>query len=231
MAKEGDSGKVFMAVSRNDGVSFERDCEILPADVCPCCQLTAFIDDKDLLYVSSRQVEGKFRDSVVMVSSDCGRSFSPRQRVVGSRWEIEGCPLKATSVAAAGGVIRAAYFTAGEQSRPAPYVVRSTDGGRSWSEPILALEGAVTSDAPVLRLAGKTLHLFWHAKMTDGRPRGLHPRLDRHGREFRSDQRAADATGSASPTAGDRRTAACKSSGNKARKCAPHGGSARRNLR
>ncbi|NDB17518.1 MAG: exo-alpha-sialidase, partial [Gammaproteobacteria bacterium] len=101
MAKEGDSGKVFMAVSRNDGASFECDREILPADVCPCCQLTAFIDDKNRLYVGSRQVEGKFRDSVVMVSSDGGRSFSPRQRVVGSRWEIEGCPLKATSVAAA----------------------------------------------------------------------------------------------------------------------------------
>lgn len=167
MAKEGDSGKVFMAVSRNDGASFERDREILPADVCPCCQLTAFIDDKNRLYVGSRQVEGKFRDSVVMVSSDGGRSFSPRQRVVGSRWEIEGCPLKATSVAAAGGVITAAYYTAGEQP-PGAYVVRSTDGGKSWSKPMLAHEGAVTSDAPVLTLAGKTLHLFWHAKMADG---------------------------------------------------------------
>jgi len=167
MAKEGDSGKVFMAVSRDDGRSFETDREILPADVCPCCQLTAFAAADGRLYVGSRQVEGKFRDSVVMVSSDGGRSFSPRQRVVGSRWEIEGCPLKATSVAAAGGVITAAYYTAGEQP-PGAYLVRSTDGGKSWSKPMLAHEGAVTSDAPVLTLAGKTLHLFWHAKMADG---------------------------------------------------------------
>ncbi|NDB24935.1 MAG: exo-alpha-sialidase, partial [Gammaproteobacteria bacterium] len=58
-------------------------------------------------------------------------------------------------------------YTAGEQP-PGAYVVRSTDGGKSWSKPMLAHEGAVTSDAPVLTLAGKTLHLFWHAKMADG---------------------------------------------------------------
>jgi hypothetical protein len=167
MAKEGDSGKVFMAVSRDDGATFGKDREILPADVCPCCQLTAFVDREGRLYVGSRQVEGKFRDSVVMVSTDGGRSFSPRQRVVGTRWEIEGCPLKPTSVVAADGVIASAYYSAGEQ-QPGAYVARSSDGGKTWSKPMLAHPGAVTSDAPVLTLAGKTLHLFWHAKMADG---------------------------------------------------------------
>ena len=167
MMKEGDSGKVFMAVSRDDGVSFEKDREILPNDVCPCCQLTAFVDTTGKLYVGSRQVDGKYRDSTVMVSSDGGRNFSPRQRVVGSRWEIEGCPLKPTSVVAANGIVTAAYYTAGEQP-PGAYIVRSVDGGKSWSSPMLAHPGAVTSDAPVLTLAGQTLHLFWHAKLADG---------------------------------------------------------------
>lgn len=167
MAKEGDSGKVFMAISRNDGQSFERDREILPADVCPCCQLTAFVDTRGRLYVGSRQVEGKFRDSVVMVSADGGKSFSPRQRVVGTRWEIEGCPLKPTQVVAIDNTIIAAYYTAGEQP-PGVYLTRSNDGGKSWSKPELAHPGAVTSDAPVFALAGRTLHMFWHAKMADG---------------------------------------------------------------
>jgi hypothetical protein len=47
-------------------------------------------------------------------------------------------------------------------------VTRSTDGGKTWSKPMLTHPWAVTSDAPVLTLAGKTLHLFWHAKMADG---------------------------------------------------------------
>jgi hypothetical protein len=167
MAKANDSGKVFMAVSRNDGRSFETDREILPADVCPCCQLTAFAADDDRLYVGSRQVEGKFRDSVLMVSSDGGRMFTPRQRITAQRWEIEGCPLKATSVAATGSVVFATFFS-GAEAKPGAYVARSTDGGRTWSTPVPTHPNAVVSDAPVIALAGKTVHLFWHAKLADG---------------------------------------------------------------
>ncbi|MFZ9652220.1 MAG: sialidase family protein [Steroidobacteraceae bacterium] len=167
MAKASDAGKVFMAVSRDDGKTFGPDKEILPADVCPCCQLTAYLDDAGKLYVGSRQVDHKYRDSTVMVSADGGRSFSPRRRVVGTRWEIEGCPLKPTSIVARGKHVVAAYYTGAENPGGA-YVVHSTDGGVNWSTPMLAHPGAVTSDAPVLALAGDVVHLFWHAKTTDG---------------------------------------------------------------
>lgn len=183
MAKDGDAGKVFMAVSRNDGQSFETDREILPADVCPCCQLTAFVDAKGKLYVGSRQVEGKFRDSVVMSSSDGGRSFSPRTSIVGARWEIEGCPLKPTTVVAANDEVVATYFSGGETPQGA-YLVRSNDGGSSWSKPMLLHPGAAISDAPVVALAGQTLHVFWHAKV-GASPRRIFTRASQDmGRSF-----------------------------------------------
>lgn len=167
MAKSTDSGKVFMAVSRDDGKTFEKDREILPADVCPCCQLTAFVDAAGKLYVGSRQVDQKYRDSTVTVSSDGGRTFAARRRVVGTRWEIEGCPLKPTSIVARGKQVIAAYYTGAENPGGA-YIVRSSDGGATWSKPMLAHPGAVTSDAPTLALAGDTVHVFWHAKNSDG---------------------------------------------------------------
>jgi hypothetical protein len=167
MMKEGDAGKVFMAVSRDDGKSFGKDTELFPADVCPCCQLTAYVDGGQRLYVGSRQVDGKYRDSTVAVSTDGGRTFSPRQRIVGKRWEIEGCPLKPTSIAARGREVYATYFTGAEDPAGA-YFVRSSDGGKTWTAPMLAHPGATTSDAPVVALAGPTLHLFWHAKVGDG---------------------------------------------------------------
>jgi hypothetical protein len=168
MVKEGDAGKVFMAVSRDDGMSFDQDAELFPADVCPCCQLTAFVDEDQRLFIGSRQIEDGFRDSTVAVSTDGGRSFSPRQRIVGgNRWAIDGCPLKPTSVAARGADVWAAYFTGGEDPAGV-YFVRSGDGGRSWSAPTLAHPGATTSDAPAIALAGSTLHLFWHGKVGEG---------------------------------------------------------------
>jgi hypothetical protein len=166
MMKEGDAGKMFMAVSRDDGRSFAKDVELFPAgDVCPCCQLTAYVDADQRLFIGSRQVDGKFRDSTVAISTDGGRSFTPRQRIVGEkRWEIEGCPLKPPTVAARGREIYAAYFTGAEEPAGV-YFVRSADAGRTWSKPVLAHPGAATSDAPVLALAGSTLHLFWHGKV------------------------------------------------------------------
>lgn len=167
MAKEGDAGKVFIAISRNDGRSFERDRELFPADVCPCCQLTATVDAAQRLWVGSRQVDGKFRDSTVTVSSDGGRTFAPRRRISDTRWEIEGCPLKATSVVARGADVWAAAFN-GAGTPAGVYLAHSTDAGKTWGASQLLHPGATTSDAPVLALAGKTLHAFWHAKVGDG---------------------------------------------------------------
>ena len=167
MAKDGDSGKVFMAISRNDGRSFGKDRELFPADVCPCCQLTAHVDAAQRLWIGSRQVDGKFRDSTVAVSTDGGRSFSPRQRVASKRWEIEACPLKPTGIAARGNDVWATFFS-GAEDPAGVYLAHSTDSGRNWSTPMLVHPGATTSDAPVVALAGPTLHLFWHAKVGDG---------------------------------------------------------------
>ncbi len=167
MLQEGISGKMFMAVSRDDGKTFGQDAEVFPADVCPCCQITATVDADQRLFIGSRQVDGKFRDSTVAVSRDGGRTFSARQRIVGKRWEIEGCPLKPTSVAARGREVYAAYFTGGEDPAGV-YFVRSADDGRTWSTPMLAHPGSTTSDAPVVALAGATLHLFWHGKVGNG---------------------------------------------------------------
>ena len=167
MAKDGDSGKVFMAVSRNDGRSFGKDRELFPADVCPCCQLTAHVDAAQRLWVGSRQVEGKFRDSTVTVSTDGGRTFSPRQRVASKRWEIEACPLKPTGIAARGNDVWASFYS-GAEDPAGVYLAHSGDAGRNWSTPMLVHPGATTSDAPVVALAGPTLHLFWHAKVGDG---------------------------------------------------------------
>ena len=179
MYKEGTSAKVYMAISRDDGRFFSADLETFPADVCPCCQLTAFVDSQDRLYIGSRQVDQGFRDSTIAMSTDGGRTFMPRQRIVGNRWVINGCPLKPTVVVANGKNVYATYFTGGE-SPQGVYFVRSADGGKTYSSPMLVHPGAVVSDAPVMTLAGGNLHLVWQAKLA-GSARRLYTRASSNG--------------------------------------------------
>lgn len=160
-------GKIFSAVSHDNGGSFGDDFEVFPADACPCCQVTATVAD-GRIYLGSRQVDAEGRrDSTVAISSDRGKSFQPRVHWGGAHWKIEACPLKPTALAVDGSTIYAAAFDGGAQPQGAS-LSRSLDGGRSF-EPAVALHpGAGVSDAPVVAvLAGKVV-AAWHAKLEGG---------------------------------------------------------------
>jgi uncharacterized protein YbjT (DUF2867 family)/peroxiredoxin len=163
MSETQTNGKIFSAVSTDNGASFSRDFEVFPADACPCCQITATTHDGKI-YLGSRQASASgHRDSVIAVSTDRGRSFSPRVRWGGAAWAIEGCPLKPTTLAVDGDNVYAAAFNGGAEPQGA-YVSRSSDGGRTF-EPAVALHrGAAVSDAPVLALLDGRLVAAWHAK-------------------------------------------------------------------
>ncbi|MCC7259083.1 MAG: exo-alpha-sialidase [Gammaproteobacteria bacterium] len=163
MTKEQPNGKVWSAVSLDDGVTFGAEFEVLPADTCPCCQLTTATQD-GRVFLGSRRVnpEGT-RDSTVAVSIDRGRTFAARVRWGGTPWKIEACPLKATALAVDGEFVYTAAFDGGASPQGAAWS-RSSDGGRSF-EPARPLHATATvSDAPVLALAGEALVAAWHAK-------------------------------------------------------------------
>lgn len=163
MSKEQPNGKVFSAVSYDDGANYGRDFEVMPADTCPCCQLTA-TTHAGRIYLGSRQVSATGeRDSTVAVSTDRGRTFSPRSRWGGARWKIDACPLKATALAVDGEAVYAAAFDGGATPQGA-WLSRSLDGGRTFqpAQPLHA--AAAVSDAPALAVTGSALFAAWHAK-------------------------------------------------------------------
>jgi hypothetical protein len=163
MSKSQPNGKIFSAVSTDNGASFGKDFELFPADACPCCQITAIAHD-GRIYLGSRQVSANGdRDSVIAVSTDRGRSFTPRIRWGGAPWKIDGCPLKPTSLAIDGSNVYTAAYNGGASPQGA-YFSRSTDGGRSFEPAVQLHPGAAVSDAPVIATLDGRVVVAWHAK-------------------------------------------------------------------
>lgn len=171
MKDSSDGADGAVAISTNDGASFEAERIALPGnDVCPCCQLTIAFGG-DTAYMGYRKIYSDGRDSTVARSTDGGRSFPAEGRLDLARWDIDGCPLKPTELAIDGNNVYAATFTGGEDPA-ALYFSRSTDGGNSFAGGRQVHPAAGYSDAPAMTVddAG-VVRIVWHAKV--GGPRRL----------------------------------------------------------
>ncbi len=172
VADMGDSGSGAngaVAISRDDGVTFEAERIALPGNaVCPCCQFTIAFGGNDI-YMGYRKIYADGRDSTVARFGDGGRSLVLEGRLDLDRWDINGCPLKPTELAIDGDNVYAATYTAGE-AVPALYFSRSVDGGATFSGKRQVHPEAPYSDAPELTIdqAG-AVRLVWHAKVDGGR--------------------------------------------------------------
>jgi len=171
MKDSSDGADGAVAISTNDGESFQTERIALPGnDVCPCCQLTLAFDD-DTAYMGYRKIYADGRDSTVARSTDGGRSFSGEGRLDLARWDIGGCPLKTTELGIDDERVYVATYTGGEDPAGV-YFSRSTDGGRSFAGRRQVHSAAPYSDAPTMTVddAG-TVRIVWHAKT--GGPRRL----------------------------------------------------------
>ena len=161
----------FMSVSRDDGKTWEAEREVSGADACPCCQLTSTIGSSGELIVATRVVhEGNQREPMVSVSHDGTKTFSARVGVGGPAWVLDGCPLKPTALAASGKLLHTAVFNGAAQPTGVLYT-RSTDGGKTFEQPLTLHPEAAVSDAPAVAAQGKNTFVFWHAKLAGGERR------------------------------------------------------------
>ena len=86
---------------------------------------------------------------------------------VAAGWE--GVSKPALALNAADGSLHAAWLRSslpGSAATQGVYYARSTDGGKTWSAPVKAAEGAV--DWPRLAVAGSQVHLLWNKLRSDG---------------------------------------------------------------
>jgi len=169
MSGHNDGADGMIAISTNDGQSFQPQQTVLPDnDVCPCCQLTLAFDPANNVYMGLRKIFADGRDSAVARSTDGGKSFSVDGRLDFERWKIDGCPLKPTELAIAGNQVYAAAYTGGEDP-PGIYFSVSRDGGKTFAGKREVHPGADVADAPALTVDPQgNVRLVWHAKAGGG---------------------------------------------------------------
>jgi hypothetical protein len=135
------------------GAEIERETEAeLDASVCDCCNTAAVVADGEPVVFYRDRTGGEMRDHRAVrrgsaesgaengaesgAESDGGETGWSEPYVLSSDgWEIAACPVNGPAAAVSGDTVWTAWFTAAD-GRPRVYAARSTDGGRSFSEPL-----------------------------------------------------------------------------------------------
>ena len=116
-APEGSQGEssraVFLARSRDDGKTFERERAVSPEEsgACGCCGMRAFADTAGNVFALFRTASTALnRDMMLLVSRDRGENFKGDYV---HRWRVGQCPMSNASFVASEGKVYGAWETAG----------------------------------------------------------------------------------------------------------------------
>jgi hypothetical protein len=82
-------------------------------------------------------------------------------------WEMPACPVNGPALAARGGMLAAAWFTAAQQ-RPRVMASFSADGGRSWQRPVEVAAGTTHGRVDVVMPDDRTAVVSWLDVTGDG---------------------------------------------------------------
>lgn len=130
-------------------------------NTCECCRIAlAFRPDGNPVVLFRNVFDGGVRDHAVITFADSGTP-GPVMRVSDDGWATDVCPHHGPSIAIAGdGTYHVAWFTAGKV-RKGVFYARSTDSGKSFSEPLaLGAPGRQVS-RPFVYAGGDAVYLAW----------------------------------------------------------------------
>jgi hypothetical protein len=132
-------------------------------DVCPCCRVSLATGPDGGVYVAWRKVyPGEVREVVVARSADGGRSFSAPVRVQRDGWVFPGCPHAGPSLAVDGEGRLFSTWYSGKEGGQGLYYAVSSDGGRSFGDPVTLVAGDFVP-ASQARLAAGADGAVWAA--------------------------------------------------------------------
>jgi hypothetical protein len=128
--------------------------------MCECCRLAVSFVAPHRPAILLRNIFDGERDHAV-TTFVVGSTPGPVYRVAVDRWKIDACPHHGPSLAIGeDGTYHAAWFT-GSDSRQGVFYARSTDGGRTFSEPIRIGDSVHNPTRPYVLASPGRVWLAW----------------------------------------------------------------------
>lgn len=148
------------AWSGDEGVTFS-DARIAKDRTCECCRLGLAFAGAGRPVVLFRNIFGETtRDHAITTFADPATP-GPIYRVSTDDWSIDVCPHHGPSLAlGADGSYHVTWFTEG-RVRQGLFYARSTDGGRTFSEPMPIGRSERNPSRPYVLVHGDTLWMVW----------------------------------------------------------------------
>ncbi len=148
------------AWSKDGGETFGT-ARIAQDNSCECCRLAVALTPSGHPAILFRNIyDGEVRDHAITTFTDTGES-GPVYRVSVDDYKIDGCPHHGPSLAiAADGTYHATWFTNGHV-RQGLFYARSTDGGQSFSAPMLLAGPDRQAARPFVLATAEGIWLSW----------------------------------------------------------------------
>lgn len=131
---------------------------VLDDRTCECCATDAVRADGEALVAYRDRSADEVRD-IALVRYD-GTQWSDPTRLHADGWQIEGCPVNGPALAAQGGRVAVAWFTAAG-GVPRVKAALSEDGGRHFADPVVVTKGATEGRVDVALLDDGTAAVSW----------------------------------------------------------------------
>jgi hypothetical protein len=159
---EGDMALMHTSIAADGTLGPES---VLDTRVCECCQTSAAVTPEGLVAVYRDRTEQEVRDiSVVRYANGAWSQPEPLSR---DNWEINACPVNGPAISTAGQNAAVAWFTgAGDKLRV--YAVMSTDGGKTFGQPVQIDDGRPDGRVDVVSLPNGGALVSWMERTDNG---------------------------------------------------------------
>ncbi len=155
--KKGPQGLRY-ARSKDHGKTWEKQQNI-NAKTCECCW--------NRIYANQNHLQTLYRaydprDMAISESKDSGETWSTLSTAGEFGWKIKGCPHMGGAMARAGKSTAEPIFSfvwTGKVGKPGMYVMKSTDLGKTWREPVQV--GSQRANQGDIATTEKTVAMVW----------------------------------------------------------------------